>query len=228
MSHIEHHIKSSDLISDIVIGISDGLTVPFALTAGLSGAIASNNIIITAGLAEVAAGSIAMALGGYLAGRTEIDHYASEKAREYQEILEVPEVEKEEVRAVFREMGLSEKIQEEITQELSKDKDKWVNFMMKFELGLEQPDEKRAYKSAFNIGVSYIMGGLIPLSPYFFTDHPTEGLPYSVVITFMCLLVFGWFKSKMTGQPLFKGALKMAAIGMIAAGAAFGIAKLIG
>lgn len=227
MPHIEYHTKSSDLIADIVIGISDGLTVPFALTAGLSAAIAANNLVITAGLAEIAAGSIAMALGGYLAGRTEIDHYASEKAREYREVVEVPEIEKEEVRMVFKDMGLSAHLQREIADELSKDQHKWVDFMMRFELGLEQPDEQRAYKSAFNIGLSYIVGGLIPLSPYFFTAHPLEGLPYSVGITFICLLLFGWFKSKMTGQPLLKGALKTAAIGMIAAGAAFGIAKLI-
>ena len=164
----EEHLQSSELIRDVVIGMSDGLTVPFALAAGLSGAIDSTGIIIIAGLAEIAAGSIAMGLGGYLAGKTEMDHYASELKREYDEVEKVPHREKGEVKEFFSNLGLSEEMQEQATNEVIKDKEKWVDFMMKYELGLEKPDPKRALKSGMNIGLSYIVGGLVPLSPYFF------------------------------------------------------------
>lgn len=225
-SHNEEHLKSSDLITDIVIGMSDGLTVPFALAAGLSGAVDSTSIIITAGLAEVAAGSIAMGLGGYLAGKTEIDHYNSELLREQTEVEVVPEREKQEVRDVFAEMGLSESSQNIIAEEMAKDKGKWVDFMMKFELGLDKPDPRRARNSAFNIGISYIVGGLIPLSPYFFTSEPQQGLKYSCIVTVICLFIFGYFKAKVTGQQPISGALKVTLIGSVAAAAAYFIASL--
>lgn len=224
--HPELHLKSSEFITDIVIGMSDGLTVPFALAAGLSGAVASNAIIATAGIAEIVAGSIAMGLGGYLAGRTEIEHYETELKREYDEVERVPEREKQEVKEVFAEYGLSPHLQDEIADELSKDKDKWVHFMMKFELGLEKPDENRATKSALTIGIAYIVGGFIPLSPYFFTDTPTNGLKLSCIATLLCLFVFGFFKSKVTGQPPLWGAIKVTAIGAVAAAAAFFVAKM--
>src|SRR5215216_3138515 len=160
MSHEEEHLKSSDALRDIVIGMSDGLTVPFALAAGLSGAVASTGIIVIAGIAEIAAGSIAMGLGGYLAGKTEQDHYNSELKREYDEVERVPEREKEEVKDFFANLGLTEELQEQATNEVIKDKEKWVDFMMKYELGLEKPDPKRALKSGMNIGLSYIVGGL--------------------------------------------------------------------
>jgi VIT1/CCC1 family predicted Fe2+/Mn2+ transporter len=208
--------------------MSDGLTVPFALAAGLSGAVSSTEIITTAGIAEIVAGSIAMGLGGYLAGRTEVDHYTSELAREYKEVETLPEREKEEVRGIFQEMGLSEESQFRIVEELSKDKEKWVDFMMKFELGLEKPDVNRARNSALTIGIAYIVGGIIPLLPYFFTGQAKEGLLYSCVSTLFCLLVFGYFKSVMTGQKPFEGALKVALIGATAAGAAFLVAKFLG
>lgn len=226
--HVEKHFKGSDLITDIVIGMSDGLTVPFALAAGLSGTVDSTAIVVTAGIAEIAAGSIAMGLGGYLAGRTEIDHYNSELKREWEEVEVVPEKEKQEVRDVFAEMGLSIHSQDMIADELAKDKQKWVDFMMKYELGLDKPDPKRARNSAFNIGISYIIGGLVPLTPYFLAEHPIDGLKWSAVITVICLLVFGWFKAKFTGQRPLQGALKVAAIGSVAAAAAFFIAKLFG
>jgi vacuolar iron transporter family protein len=226
--HEEKHLRSSDFIKDIVIGMSDGLTVPFALAAGLSGAVSSTDIITTAGIAEIAAGSIAMGLGGYLAGRTEVDHYESELAREYKEVETVPEREKEEVREIFREMGLSEESQYRIVEELSKSKEKWVDFMMKFELGLEKPDANRARNSALTIGIAYIVGGIIPLLPYFFTDDAQKGLLYSCVTTLFCLLVFGYFKSAMTGQKPFAGALKVTLIGATAAAAAFLVAKFLG
>jgi predicted membrane protein (TIGR00267 family) len=225
--HHEHHLKSSDTIRDIVIGMSDGLTVPFALAAGLSGAVNSAGIVITAGIAEIAAGAIAMGLGGFLAGRTEADHYAAELQREYDEVERVPEQEKAEVKEVFASFGLSEALQTQVADEMAKDKDKWVDFMMRYELGLEKPLANRATQSAVTIGLSYIIGGIIPLSPYFFANNTQTALGYSCVITLICLFIFGYFKSRVTGQPPIAGAFKVLIIGAIAAGAAFGLAKLI-
>jgi VIT1/CCC1 family predicted Fe2+/Mn2+ transporter len=226
--HLEEHMKSTDLLSDIVIGMSDGLTVPFALAAGLSGAVEGHvNLIWIAGIAEVAAGSIAMGLGGYLAGKTEQDHYKSELKKEYWEIEHKREVEIQEVRVVFLGWGLSKDTAEEATQEIIKDKQRWVDFMMKFELGLESPDPKRARKSAMNIGLSYVVGGLIPLTPYFFVTDAIKGLEISAAITLVCLYVFGYFKSKITGINPWWGGLKVMFIGAIAAATAFAIAKLI-
>ena len=224
--HTEHHLRSSDFISDIVIGMSDGLTVPFALAAGLSGAVASSSLVVTAGIAEIVAGSIAMGLGGYLAGRTEADHYDSERRREMMEVETVPEREKEEVREVFAEMGLPLALQVVIADELAKDKTKWVDFMMQYELGLDEPDPNRATKSALTIGLSYVAGGLVPLSPYFLLASPHEALLYSCGLTLICLFVFGYFKSKVTGQPPISGAFKVMLIGALAAAAAFGVARL--
>ena len=227
MHHHEDHLKSSDTIKDIVIGMSDGLTVPFALAAGLSGAVNSSSIIVTAGIAEIVAGSIAMGLGGFLAGRTEVDHYNSELKREYDEIERIPEQEKQEVKEVFADFGLSTTLQDQIADEMAKDKDKWVDFMMRFELGLEKPQANRATQSALTIGASYIVGGIIPLSPYVFVPNSQTALLYSVIITLICLFIFGYLKSKVTGQPAFSGALKVLVIGALAAGAAFLMAKLI-
>jgi vacuolar iron transporter family protein len=225
--HREEHMISAETLRDIVIGMSDGLTVPFALAAGLSGAVSNTNLIIIAGLAEIAAGSIAMGLGGYLAGKTEVDHYNSEMKREYEEVETVPEVEKQELKTFFSSLGLSNEIQNQAVEEVSKDKEKWVELMMKYELGLEKPDPKRASKSAFNIGFSYIVGGLIPLSPYFFAANGIEGLKISTVITLICLFIFGYFKSKFTGVNKIGGAIRVMMIGAIAAGCAFAIARLI-
>ncbi|MBS1531469.1 MAG: VIT1/CCC1 transporter family protein [Bacteroidetes bacterium] len=227
MQHYEHHMKSSDMIQDIVIGMSDGLTVPFALAAGLSGAVQSSGIVVTAGIAEIVAGSIAMGLGGFLAGKTEADHYDSELKREYEEVDRVPEQEKLEVREVFAGFGLSEKLQHEIADEMAKDKHQWVDFMMRYELGLEKPQPNRARKSALTIGLSYIAGGIIPLCPYFFIAESQRALYYSCGITVICLFIFGYFKSKVTGQPPVSGAFKVLVIGALAAAAAFGMAKLI-
>lgn len=223
----EEHFKSSEKVRDFVIGMSDGLTVPFALAAGLSGAIDSTHIVITAGLAEIAAGSIAMGLGGYLAGRTEIEHYDSEEKREYDEIERFHEVEIKETKEIFADYGLDDAMQENIAREMAKNPKKWVDFMMRFELGLDKPNKNRAHQSAFIIGISYVIGGLIPLTAYFFTESSKEGLLYSSIITFICLIIFGVIKSKLTGQPLFKGALRVTIVGAMAAAAAFGIATLI-
>lgn len=224
--HLESHLKSSELLRDIVIGMSDGLTVPFALAAGLSGAVDNSSIIVIAGIAEIAAGSIAMGLGGYLAGKTEQDHYQSELKREYHEIEHLRDKEVEETRDFFANIGLSKNLQEQATEEISQNKHRWADFMMKYELGLEKPDPKRATKSAMNIGLSYIAGGVIPLSPYFFIHDSVEALKYSVIATLFCLFIFGFFKSKITGVNPWMGALRVTMIGAVAAAAAFGVAKL--
>ncbi len=227
MIHTEHHLRNSDFITDIVIGMSDGLTVPFALAAGISSAVSSNSIVITAGIAEIIAGSIAMGLGGFLAGKTEVDHYDSEVRREREEVESIPDVEQDEVREIFSQYGFSDQAQTMFVSELSKNKDKWIDFMMRFELGLEKPNPNRSSKSAFNIGISYIVGGIIPLLPYFFTQTPSHGLVFSAIVTLICLFIFGYFKSKATGQPLFSGALKVMLIGAAAATAAFFAARLL-
>jgi vacuolar iron transporter family protein len=224
--HIESHLTSSDLLRDVVIGMSDGLTVPFALAAGLSGAVDQSSIIVIAGIAEIAAGSIAMGLGGYLAGKTEQDHYSSEVKREYDEVETLRHKEIEETKEFFANIGLSPALQEQATAEIAQDKDRWVDFMMKYELGLDKPDPKRATKSALNIGLSYIAGGIIPLSPYFFISDSVDALKISVIATLVCLFIFGYFKSKMTGVNPLWGALKVTLIGAVAAAAAFGVAKL--
>ena len=228
-THIEQHMQGSEVLTDIVIGMSDGLTVPFALAAGLSGAVGSDhlNLIWIAGLAEIAAGSIAMGLGGYLAGKTEIDHYNAELKREYDEVERVPDRERDEVREFFSNLGLSHDVQEKAVDEMTRDKDKWVDFMMKYELGLDKPHPERARKSAFNIGLSYVVGGLVPLSPYFFVSDGLSGLKISAAITLCCLFVFGYFKSRQTGVHPLAGALRVMVIGALAAGCAFAVAKLI-
>ena len=226
--HHESHLQSSDLLTDVVIGMSDGLTVPFALAAGLSGAVHGDvSIIWIAGIAEIAAGSIAMGLGGYLAGKTEQDHYASELKNEYWELTNKREAEIQEVRKVFVDWGLSKETAEEATMEIIKDDKRWVDFMMKYELGLEKPDPKRATRSAFNIGLSYVIGGFVPLIPYFYVTEALDGLEISAIITLICLFIFGYFKSKITGINPWTGGLKVMMIGALAAGAAFTIAKLI-
>jgi VIT1/CCC1 family predicted Fe2+/Mn2+ transporter len=228
-SHEEQHMRGSEVLTDIVIGMSDGLTVPFALAAGLSGAVGKDhlNLIWIAGLAEIAAGSIAMGLGGYLAGRTEMDHYHSELKREYDEVERVPDREREEVKEFFSNLGLSREVQDKAVDEMTRDKDKWVDFMMKYELGLDKPDPERARKSAFNIGLSYVVGGLVPLSPYFFVTDGLTGLKVSAAITLCCLFIFGYFKSKLTGVHPMAGAVRVMVIGALAAGCAFAVAKLI-
>lgn len=227
MDHQEKHFTGSEFLQDVAIGMADGLTVPFALSAGLSGAIISTKIIITAGVAEIVAGSIAMGLGGYLAGKTAYDHYFSERKREIDEVENVPQKEREEVMEILGAYGLSTQSQELVFNELEKDKDKWVDFMMKFEVGLEEPHLFAARKSALTIAGAYVVGGFIPLFPYFFTDSSIDALYESMVITLLALFVFGYFKNKVVGQPVWQGAFKTMFIGALAAGAAFLIAKWI-
>jgi vacuolar iron transporter family protein len=225
--HREQHFTSSNFVRDIVIGMSDGLTVPFALAAGLSGAIANTRFIVIGGLAEVAAGSIAMGLGGYLAARGDAEHYVQEKAREYREIEEIPEEEKAEVRKVFRNYGLTEKESEPVVEALSTRPDAWVDFMMRFELGLEEPDPKRAVTSAGTIAASYVVGGLIPLSPYMLLTSAYRGLIVSAIVTLIALGVFGFIKGRYTGARALRSAVQTMLIGGVAAGVAFALAKWI-
>jgi VIT1/CCC1 family predicted Fe2+/Mn2+ transporter len=225
--HIEQHFTASESIRDIVIGMSDGLTVPFALAAGLSGAVSSTTIIVTAGLAEIAAGSIAMGLGGYLAARSDAEHYASERLREELEVKEKTEVEKEEVREIFASYGLTDEQSTPIVEALSERPDAWIDFMMRFELGLEKPDPKRALTSALTIAISYIVGGLIPLSPYILLHTATTALLTSVIVTLLALLIFGYIKGRFTGTRPVRSGLQTMLIGGLAAGAAFLIARAI-
>ncbi|MCU0441615.1 MAG: VIT1/CCC1 transporter family protein [Bacteroidia bacterium] len=226
MQHNEQHFSGSQTVRDMVIGLSDGLTVPFALAAGLTGAIQQNDLIVTAGMAEIVAGSIAMGLGGYLAGKTEIEHYDAELKREYAEVEQFPEKEKQEVTEVLESFGLSETDAQTVVNSLSKDKHKWVQFMMRFELGLEKPDLNRARTSALTIGLSYIAGGIVPLSAYFFTPTANQGLIYSCVITGIALFGFGYLKSAIIGQSPIWGALRITGIGALAAASAYAIAHL--
>jgi vacuolar iron transporter family protein len=225
--HKEQHFMGSDLVRDIVIGMSDGLTVPFALAAGLSGAVDTTALILTAGGAEIAAGSIAMGLGGYLAGKTEAEHYETELMREQREVIEVPDREEEEVAEIFREYGLEEEQVKLITATMRKKPEQWVDFMMRFELGLEKPEPSRARNSAITIAISYIVGGLVPLLPYLFISQPGSALKMSAILTLVALLIFGYIKGRFTGTTPWKNAIQTTMIGGIAAAVAFGLARLL-
>lgn len=225
--HAEKHFTSSNFVRDMVIGMSDGLTVPFALAAGLSGAIANPRFIVIGGLAEIAAGSIAMGLGGYLAARGDAEHYDQEKAREYREIKEIPEEEKAEVSRVFQDYGLPADESARVSEALSQHPDAWVDFMMRFELGLEEPDPKRAVTSAATIAGAYVVGGMIPLSPYVILASATRGLEFSAIVTLAALGIFGYIKGKYTGERAWRSGIQTMVIGGVAAAAAFALAKLI-
>jgi vacuolar iron transporter family protein len=225
--HIEEHFTAGETVRDIVIGMSDGLTVPFALAAGLTGAVTSTGIIVTAGLAEIAAGSIAMGLGGYLAARSDAEHFVSERKREEQEVVEKPDAERAEVAEVFTSYGLTEAEAAPIVEALAQRPAAWVDFMMRFELGLEEPNPRRALTSALTIAGSYIAGGLIPLSPYMILGEAHVALGFSVVMTLIALLIFGYIKGRFTGAHPLRSGLQTALIGGLAAAAAFGIARLI-
>lgn len=226
-THIEHHFTGSEIVRDVVIGMSDGLTVPFALAAGLSGVANSTSIVITAGLAEIAAGSIAMGLGGYLAARSDAEHYASERETEQREVNTMPEKETEEVEMVFLAYGLEKEQSALVANSLRQRPEAWIDFMMRFELGLEKPNPKRALTSALTIGLSYIAGGLIPLTPYMLVPNVSTALRYSVVVTLAALLIFGYVKARFTGARPFRSAFQTALIGGLAAAVAYGLAKYI-
>jgi VIT1/CCC1 family predicted Fe2+/Mn2+ transporter len=225
--HIEKHFTAGNVVRDIVIGMSDGLTVPFALAAGLTGAIASSHIILTAGFAEIAAGSIAMGLGGYLAARSDAEHYASERKREEEEVVTCPDVEAQEVQEIFKTYGLTQEESASVVEALRQRPQDWVNFMMRFELGLEKPEPGRALKSALTIALSYVVGGMIPLSAYLLFADAHRALDVSIGVTLIALIVFGAVKGRFTGTPMIRSGLQTALIGGLAAAAAFAIAKLI-
>ena len=225
--HIEKHFTAGETVRDVVIGMSDGLTVPFALAAGLTGAISQTHLIVTAGFAEIAAGSIAMGLGGYLAARGDAEHYEHELAREEEEIVTLPEREAQEVREIFQTYGLSDAESATVVESLRQRPKDWVAFMMRFELGLEKPEPSRAWKSALTIALAYIIGGVIPLSAYLFLTNAHSALRLSVVVTLAALAIFGGIKGRFTGVPVIRSALQTSIIGGLAAAAAFGIARWI-
>jgi len=226
-AHSEFHFLASDTVRDVVIGMSDGLTVPFALAAGLTGAAVGSGVIVTAGLAEIAAGAVAMGLGGYLAARTDAEHYRAEYRRELRETEETPDEERREVRLILTEQGLDRAMADTVVEALARDRHRWVDFMMRFELGLEKPDSARAPTSALTIGVSYIVGGLIPLLPYMLVRDIGRALPMSIAFTLVALAVFGGVKGRLTGGRALRSALQTAVIGGIAAATAFAIARLV-
>ena len=225
--HVERHFTSSAVVRDVVIGMADGLTVPFALAAGLSGAVQQAGIIVTAGLAEIAAGSIAMGLGGYLAAKSDAEHYAAEEKREHQEVKSMPREEMKEVADVFREYGIAEEHIKPVVEAMTRQPKQWVDFMMRFELGLERPDPKRALRSAAVIATAYVVGGLIPLAPYMLTHTARTALLFSVSVTLVALFVFGLIKGRYTGARPIKSALQTTITGGLAATAAFLIAEAI-
>jgi len=225
--HVERHFTASEVVRDVVIGMADGLTVPFALAAGLSGAVSNAGIVVTAGLAEIAAGSIAMGLGGYLAAKSDADHYAAEERRENEEIHEIPKEEMKEVADIFRDYGVGEEHVTALVEAMTKRPKQWVDFMMRFELGLEKPEPKRARISAAVIAGAYIVGGLIPLGPYMFFHDAHTALIVSVCVTMLALIVFGLVKGRYTGARPLKSALQTTITGGLAATAAFVIARLI-
>jgi vacuolar iron transporter family protein len=227
LHHVEKHFRASNFVRDVVIGMSDGLTVPFALAAGLSGAVANTRLIMIGGLAEIAAGSIAMGLGGYLAARGDAEHYEQERSREYREIREIPEEEMAEVSRVFQAYGITNDQSAPVVQALSQRPDAWVDFMMRYELGLEEPDPSRARTSAATIAGSYVAGGLIPLSPYVVLASATRALVSSAVVTLAALGIFGFLKGRFTGTGPLRAATQTMIIGGVAAAAAFVLAKLI-
>ncbi|HEU4636175.1 MAG TPA: VIT1/CCC1 transporter family protein [Edaphobacter sp.] len=226
-SHNEKHFESTETVRDIIIGLSDGLTVPFALAAGLSGAISSSRIVVLAGLAEIAAGSIAMGLGGYLAARGDAEHYASEKKREEREVIERTRDEEEEIFEIFEQYSVPRENAAPVLEALKQNPAAWVDFMMRFELGLEEPAPNRAHRSAITIALSYITGGLVPLFPYMVVPDNIAALKLSVVITLVALAVFGALKGRVVGTGWLRSAVQTVLIGGSAAAAAFLLARLL-
>ncbi|WP_442756936.1 VIT1/CCC1 transporter family protein [Methylocystis sp. JAN1] len=226
--HIERHFLNSEAVRDVVIGMADGLTVPFALAAGITAAIASTRVVVTAGLAEIVAGATAMGLGGYLAAKSDQEHFHSEEKREYAEVEKLPEQERRELREIFSEFGLEKGELDSVVSALSADKKRWVDFMMRFELGLERPDPRRAPLSAATIAAAYFIGGLIPLAPYMINDDVKQALIHSIILTGAALVVFGAVKGKLTGADPFKSGLQTFLVGGLAAGAAYYLASFFG
>jgi VIT1/CCC1 family predicted Fe2+/Mn2+ transporter len=214
------------VVRDVVLGMSDGLTVPFALAAGISGALASSHIVVLAGVAELAAGGISMGLGGYLATRTHFDYYAREERREREEVRTVPELERKEIVEIFERYGLEGDALNRAVDAVTSDHERWIDFMMRFELGLEKPVPGRDLRSALAVGGSYVVGGLVPLVPYMLIAQTRPALEVSAAVTFVALLLFGVFKGRFTGVPPLRAAVQTVLVGGIAAAAAFGLARV--
>uniref|UniRef100_A0A0E0KRJ6 Vacuolar iron transporter n=1 Tax=Oryza punctata TaxID=4537 RepID=A0A0E0KRJ6_ORYPU len=225
--HPERHFTSGEVVRDVIMGVSDGLTVPFALAAGLSGARAPSSLVLTAGLAEVAAGAISMGLGGYLAAKSEADHYQREMKREQEEIISVPDTEAAEIGEIMSQYGLEPHEYGPVVDGLRRNPQAWLDFMMRFELGLEKPDPKRAIQSALTIALSYVIGGLVPLLPYMFISTAQNAMLTSVGVTLVALLFFGYIKGRFTGNRPFLSAVQTAIIGALASAAAYGMAKAV-
>ena len=225
--HVERHSNSGPMVRDVVIGMSDGLTVPFALAAGLSGAVASTHVVVLAGLAEIAAGSIAMGLGGYLAARSDEDHYAAERRREEREVVERTRDEEEEIYEVFARYEVPREAAKPVLEALKARPRQWVDFMMRFELGLEEPERGRAFRSAATIAASYIVGGLLPLAPYVVLPTAREALEVSVAVTLLALAGFGGLKGRVVGTGALRSAVQMVLTGGAAATAAYALARLL-
>jgi vacuolar iron transporter family protein len=227
LPHKERHFMASDVVADVVLGMADGLTVPFAIAAGLSGAQASTTLVVIGGLSEIAAGAISMGVGGFLSARQEIEHYRAERRREVEETEEVPEQEKKEVSIILQDFGLEKEQAEPIVEKLSQDREKWVDFMMRFELDLEKPERLRALQSGITIGLGYAVAGFIPLSPYFGIADVSHALYVSAGVTMLAMFVFGYVKARITGVNAWISALQTLGLGALAAGAAFGISRLV-
>ena len=225
--HTETHVGGLASLRDLVIGVADGLTVPFALAAGITGAVAASGLVVTAGIAELAAGAISMGLGGYLAARTEAQHYAKEHAREVRETLEIPAIEKAEVAQILARYGIREPVLANAVEEIARDRDHWVDFMMRNELGLEKPRAGAASQSAALVGGGYVLGGVFPLAPYFFVPNAHEALLWSIGVTSLALIVFGVLRARVLQTPVLAGALQSWVVGAVAAAAAFGLAHLV-
>ena len=226
--HEERHFTQNEVVRDLVIGTADGLTVPFALAAALSGAVAANPLIVTAGLAEIAAGCVAMGLGGYLAARTEAEHFAAERKREEEETEIYADRERWEVAAILHRYGVRGEVLRQAVEAIASDRRKWVDFMMRFELDLSEPDPNRAAKSAATIGGAYVVGGLIPLAPYMIFATTLPALIVSCGVTALALFGFGWLKARATGLPPLRVATQTLAIGGTAAAVAYAVASLFG
>lgn len=227
LDHGERHSTGTQTIRDLVLGMADGLTVPFALAAGITGAVAASGLVVTAGMAEIVAGAISMGLGGYLAARTEVAHYAREYARELRETHEIPDEERAEVAQIMYNYGVREPVLTRVVNEIARDRDQWVAFMMRNELGLERPDERAAPRSAITVGGGYVLGGIFPLAPYVFVPDAHIAIYWSIACTSIALLLFGAIRARVLATPVLPGAAQTWFIGALAAAAAYGLARLV-
>src|SRR5213594_1710526 len=213
LKHLERHIPRGDVVRDLILGMSDGLTTPFALAAGLVGASTSNLLVVIGGVAEIAAGAISMGLGGYLAAQSQAETYRSEHAREMHETEVMPAEERAEVWRIFRNYGLRGRALEQATNAVTAERDAWVRFMMREELGLEEPEPSAALWSAARIAGAYVVAGLIPLFPYAFRIPIGRALLASVIVTGVALAVFGAVKGRYTGASAVRSAMQTLVIG---------------